>query len=91
MPVNLSIKKVPDDIVARLKERALRHHRSVRGELLAIIDHRCFSLINPVQDIADRVARSRHLVIRFLRPAEPDLAAGKRLTPQSRTAPAAGS
>jgi plasmid stability protein len=38
MPVNLSIKKVPDDIVARLKERALRHHRSVRGELLAIIE-----------------------------------------------------
>ena len=38
MPVNLSIEKVPDDIVARLKERALRHHRSLRGELLAIIE-----------------------------------------------------
>jgi plasmid stability protein len=38
IPVDLSIKKVPDDIVARLKERASRHHRSVRGELLAIIE-----------------------------------------------------
>jgi plasmid stability protein len=38
MPVNLSIKNAPDAIVARLKERAQRHHRSLQGEMLAIIE-----------------------------------------------------
>ena len=37
MPVNLSIKNAPDEIVARLKERAKRNHRSMQGELLAIL------------------------------------------------------
>ena len=38
MPVSLSIKNAPDDLVARLKERAARNHRSLRGELLTIIE-----------------------------------------------------
>lgn len=38
MPVNLSIKNAPDDLVAQLKERAAKHHRSLQGELLAIIE-----------------------------------------------------
>ncbi|HEY1259728.1 MAG TPA: Arc family DNA-binding protein [Stellaceae bacterium] len=38
MPVNLSIKNAPDDLVARLKERAAKHHRSLQGELLAILE-----------------------------------------------------
>ncbi|WP_085121385.1 FitA-like ribbon-helix-helix domain-containing protein [Tistlia consotensis] len=38
MPVNLSIKNAPDDVVLRLKRRAERHHRSLQGELLAIIE-----------------------------------------------------
>jgi plasmid stability protein len=37
MPVTLSIKNAPDDVVARLKLRAERNHRSLQGELLAII------------------------------------------------------
>lgn len=37
MPVNLSIKNAPDDVVARLRERASRNHRSLQGELMAII------------------------------------------------------
>jgi plasmid stability protein len=36
--MNLSIKNVPDDVVQRLRERAARHHRSLQGELLAIIE-----------------------------------------------------
>ena len=36
MPVNLSIKNAPDDVVQR--QRAERHHRSLQGELLAIIE-----------------------------------------------------
>jgi plasmid stability protein len=38
MPVNLSIKNAPDEIVQRLRERAARHHRSLQGELMAIIE-----------------------------------------------------
>ena len=38
MSVNLSIKNAPDHIVTRLRERARRHHRSLQGELLAIIE-----------------------------------------------------
>jgi plasmid stability protein len=38
MPKSLSIKNAPDHIVSRLRERARRHHRSLQGELLAIIE-----------------------------------------------------
>jgi len=38
MPVNLSIKTVPDDMVRRLRVRAQRHHRSLQGELMAILE-----------------------------------------------------
>ncbi|MEJ0017374.1 MAG: Arc family DNA-binding protein [Acetobacteraceae bacterium] len=38
MPVNLSIKNAPDDVVLRLRERAARNHRSLQGELMAIIE-----------------------------------------------------
>ena len=38
MPVNLSIKNAPDHVVRQLRERAARHHRSLQGELLAIIE-----------------------------------------------------
>ncbi len=38
MPVNLSIKNAPEDVVQRLRARAERHHRSLQGELMAIIE-----------------------------------------------------
>ena len=38
MPVNLSIKNVPDQIADRLRKRAARHHRSLQGELLVILE-----------------------------------------------------
>jgi plasmid stability protein len=38
MPVNLSIKNVPDELAERLRERAKRNHRSLQGELLSIIE-----------------------------------------------------
>ena len=37
MPVSFSIKNVPDDVAERLRERAKRNHRSLQGELLAIL------------------------------------------------------
>ncbi|MFI4936130.1 MAG: Arc family DNA-binding protein [Caulobacterales bacterium] len=36
--MNLSIKNAPDHIVDQLRRRAERHHRSLQGELLAIIE-----------------------------------------------------
>ena len=38
MPVNLSIKRAPDDVVERLRDRARRNHRSLQGEILSILE-----------------------------------------------------
>jgi plasmid stability protein len=38
MSVNLSIKNAPDEVVEQLRRRARRNHRSLQGELLAIIE-----------------------------------------------------
>jgi antitoxin FitA len=38
MSVTLSIKKVPVELVKRLKRKAAMHKRSLQGELLAILD-----------------------------------------------------
>jgi antitoxin FitA len=34
----LSIKNVPEELVAQLRERAREHHRSLQGELMAILE-----------------------------------------------------
>jgi antitoxin FitA len=38
MSVNLSIKNVPDQIAEQLRKRARENHRSLQGELIAIIE-----------------------------------------------------
>jgi plasmid stability protein len=38
MPINLSIKNAPVDVVQRLRERAEWHHRRLQGELMAIME-----------------------------------------------------
>lgn len=38
MPVNLSIKNVPDELAELLRERARRSHRSLQGELMALLE-----------------------------------------------------
>jgi plasmid stability protein len=38
VPVNLSIKNAPDDLVELVKEHAEKNHRSLRGEVLAILE-----------------------------------------------------
>ena len=38
MPITLSIKNAPDDVVETLRQRARANHRSLQGELLAIIE-----------------------------------------------------
>ncbi len=36
--VSLSIKNVPEDLADSLRERAARHHRSLQGELMHILE-----------------------------------------------------
>lgn len=38
MSVNLSIKDVPDALAEKLRARAARNHRSLQGELMAVIE-----------------------------------------------------
>jgi hypothetical protein len=38
MSVNLSIKDVPEQLAERLRLRAARNHRSLQGELMAIVE-----------------------------------------------------
>ena len=58
MPVNLSIKTVPDDMVHRLRVRAERHHRSLQGELMAILEEAVYdpALLSP-EDVLAEVRR----------------------------------
>lgn len=38
MAINLSIKNVPDELAAQIRARAARNHRSLQGELMAILE-----------------------------------------------------
>ena len=38
MSINLSIKNVPKEWVLHLRQRASKHHRSLQGELLSILE-----------------------------------------------------
>ncbi len=38
MPLTLSIENVPDDIIRIIKLKAARHHRSLQGELLTMLE-----------------------------------------------------
>ena len=38
MPISLSIKNIPDRIAETLRARATAHHRSLQGELMAILE-----------------------------------------------------
>jgi antitoxin FitA len=59
MPVSLSIKNAPDDMVERLKQRAARHHRSMQGELMAILEEAVRTSRPPTPD--DVLAQVRQL------------------------------
>jgi plasmid stability protein len=55
MSVNLSIKNAPDEVVQHLRRRAERHHRSLQGELLAIIEDvvRSEQTLSPAEVLAE--------------------------------------
>ena len=49
MTVTLSIKNVPDELAQRLRERAARNHRSLQGELMAILE----DASRPIRSVGD--------------------------------------
>jgi plasmid stability protein len=56
----MSLKNVPDDIMDKLRKRAKRHHRSLQGELMAILEE----AVSPARLTVDQVeSRLRELRI----------------------------
>lgn len=57
--MDLSIKGVPEEQVKRLRERAKANHRSLQGELRALIDEATGRKLRrlTVDEIAERVGR----------------------------------
>ena len=55
MPVDLLIENAPDEIVSRLRARADSHGRSLRGEVLAILEDstRPDRLLSPDEVLAE--------------------------------------
>lgn len=56
MAVNLSIKGVPDEIAERLRERAARNHRSLQGELMAIVSQAAAEVAEETKPDSPRTA-----------------------------------
>jgi plasmid stability protein len=54
MPVTLSVKNVPDALAERLRKRAAEHHRSLQGELLAILEEAAQPSLT-IDDLAEKV------------------------------------
>ncbi len=57
MPVNLSIKGVPEALAERLRARAEHNHRSLQGELMAIVE----AAAEPIAIVAQPPAASRQV------------------------------
>jgi len=55
MAVTLSVKNVPDELVERLRERARRHHRSLQGELMAILEEALSSKCLTVDEVYRKI------------------------------------
>jgi antitoxin FitA len=54
MPVNVSIKNVPDELMEALRKRAKRHHRSLHGELMVILEEAAGPAALTLNDAEDR-------------------------------------
>jgi len=55
MPINLSIKNVPDEVAEKLRRQAEKHHRSLQGELMSILEQSVNeeSYLSPSQLLAE--------------------------------------
>lgn len=59
MAVNLSVKNVPAPVASALKERASRNHRSLQGELLAILEESVRAERGSLENLHRRVKRMK--------------------------------
>lgn len=57
MGVNLSIRDVPEDWAVKLKERAKRHHRSLQGELLSILEETLSPTQITIEEVYQKIKR----------------------------------
>jgi antitoxin FitA len=57
MAVTLSIKKVPERLVKRLRSKAAMHKRSLQGELLAILEEAASPTRLTVDELRETVRR----------------------------------
>jgi antitoxin FitA len=57
MTVTLSIKKVPDKLVKRLRRKAAIHKRSLQGELLAVLEEAASPTRLTVDELWQKVRR----------------------------------
>ncbi|HZC46732.1 MAG TPA: hypothetical protein VE243_09655 [Candidatus Acidoferrum sp.] len=57
MTVTLSIKKVPENVVKRLKRRAAIHKRSLQGELMAVLEDATSPARLTVEELREKVRR----------------------------------
>ena len=77
MPVNLSVKNVPDDVAEKLRLRAKANNRSLQGELLAVLQEAVSSpsqlsaaeLLQIVRESGLRSPREAAIAIRATRDA----------------------
>lgn len=81
MPVNLSIKNAPDNIVENLKRRAKHNHRSLQGELMAIIEQASIET-SPIASKPETGDEHRERLQRLNKSLE-DLAAFRATLPMS--------
>jgi len=72
MPVTLTIKQVPDRLVQKLRRRAAASHRSLQGELMAILTE--------ALDNAPRASEPQAPVYKVRRQATKRAEHGRRLT-----------
>ena len=56
MPVTLTIKQVPDRLAEKLRLRAAASHRSLQGELMAILEDAVLRVTPPAQQPEPRYA-----------------------------------
>jgi plasmid stability protein len=57
---NLSIKNVPAELVGKLRERARANHRSLQGELLALVSQVTSEPVPAVEESPARHVRQGH-------------------------------
>ncbi|MDZ7737162.1 MAG: Arc family DNA-binding protein [Gammaproteobacteria bacterium] len=58
--VTLSIKNVPIELVEKLRQQARRNHRSLQGELLAIVEENAYRNTLTPREVLNAVRASGH-------------------------------